>query len=191
MIIELAKSWWSLVIRGVVAILMALLTFAWPGITLTALVFLFGAYALIDGVVNITGAVRASKAHEKWGILVLEGIAGIVAAAVTILWPAITAVALVYVIAAWAVVSGTFELVAAVRLRKYIAGEWILALSGIASILFGVLIMAAPLAGALVIALWVGVYLLIFGALLVGLGFRLRSLAHPRATGPAFAGPLR
>jgi uncharacterized membrane protein HdeD (DUF308 family) len=179
MTILIAKNWWSLVLRGVAAILFGLISFVWPGITLGALVLLFGAYALIDGIVSIAGAVRASKAHERWGALLIEGMAGIVAAVITIAWPAITAIALLYVIAAWALVTGVAEIVAAVRLRKHIAGEWLLGLSGVVSILFGILIMVAPLAGALVIALWVGAYALVFGALLVALGLRLRSWMKP------------
>src|SRR5207302_9070039 len=122
-------------------------------ITLSALVLLFGAYALNDGILGITGALRASKAHERWGALLIEGIVGILAAIVTIVWPAITALTLVYVIAAWALITGFFEIMAAVQLRKYITGEWLLALSGVASVLFGILLIAVPLAGALVISL--------------------------------------
>ena len=175
MTLVLANNWWSLVIRGVVAILLGVLTLALPGITVGALVLLFGAYAFIDGVVSITGAWRASKTHERWGILVLEGLVGIAAAIVTFAWPAITALVLVYVIAAWAIVTGIFELIAAVRLRKHISGEWLLALAGIASVIFGILLIASPVIGALVIVIWIGVYALIFGGMLVGLGLRLRS----------------
>jgi uncharacterized membrane protein HdeD (DUF308 family) len=121
--------------------------------------------------------------------LLIEGIAGIVAAAITVAWPGITALALVFVIAAWAIVTGVFELVAAVRLRKYVTGEWLLALGGIASIAFGVLIVIAPLAGALVIALWVGAYTLVFGVLMIALGFRLRSWGKTPHTGPSVAVP--
>lgn len=188
--IALVTNWWSLVIRGVAAILFGILTFVWPAITLTALVFLFAGYALIDGVVNIAGMLKAVHAHDRWGILLLEGIVGIVAAAVTVLWPAITALALVYVIAAWALVTGVFEVAAAVRLRKHISGEWLLALGGIASLIFGVLLMIAPLAGALVIALWVGAYALVFGVLLVALGFRLRGRGKALAAGPSVTAPV-
>jgi uncharacterized membrane protein HdeD (DUF308 family) len=173
--LALARNWWSLVLRGLAAILLGIITFAWPGITLTALVFLFGAYALLDGILSIAGAVRAAEAHERWGSLLIEGIAGILAAAVTVLLPPITALALIYVVAAWAIVTGIAEIVAAVRLRKYIAGEWLLALGGVASLLFGILVALVPLAGALVIALWIGAYALVFGVLLVVLGFRLRN----------------
>jgi uncharacterized membrane protein HdeD (DUF308 family) len=184
----LANNWWSLVIRGVIAILLGILTLAWPGITVGALVILFGAYAFIDGIVNIAGAWRASKAHERWGVLVIEGIVGIAAGLVTFAWPAITAIVLVYVIAAWAIVTGIFEIMAAIRLRKHISGEWLLALAGVASIVFGVLLMAAPVVGALVIAIWIGVYELIFGGMLVGLGLRLRSWSRDRGTAAAAMG---
>jgi uncharacterized membrane protein HdeD (DUF308 family) len=173
--IVLARNWWSLVIRGVVAILLGLIAFVWPGITIGALVLLFGAYALIDGVTSIAGAMRASKAHERWGALVIEGLVGIAAGIVTFAWPAITAIALIYVIASWAIVTGIFELIAAVRLRKHITGEWLLALGGIASVVFGILIMMAPIAGAVVIAFWIGAYELVFGVVLLALGFRLRN----------------
>src|SRR5580658_10549246 len=171
----LAENWWSLVIRGLVALTLGVVALVWPGITLAALVILFGAYALIDGVVSLAGAWKASQAHERWGALVFEGIAGIVAAAITIFWPQITAFALVIMIAAWALVTGAFEIAAAVRLRKHISGEWLLALSGVVSILFGFLIFAFPLAGALTIAYMVGIYAFVFGLLLVALGFRLRN----------------
>jgi uncharacterized membrane protein HdeD (DUF308 family) len=172
--LALARNWWSLVLRGLAAILLGIVTFAWPGITLTALVFVFGAYALLDGVLSIAGAVRAAEAHERWGSLLIEGIAGVLAAAITVLWPPITALALIYVVAAWAIVTGIAEIFTAVRLRKYIAGEWLLVLGGVASLLFGILVALVPLAGALVIALWIGAYALVFGVLLVVLGFRLR-----------------
>jgi uncharacterized membrane protein HdeD (DUF308 family) len=175
MTLVLANNWWSLVVRGLFAILLGILTLALPGITVGALVLLFGAYAFIDGILSIVGAWKASKAHERWGILVLEGLVGIGAAVVTFAWPAITALVLVYIIAAWAIVTGIFELIAAVRLRKLISGEWLLALAGIASVIFGILLIASPVVGALVIAIWIGVYALIFGGMLVGLGLRLRS----------------
>jgi uncharacterized membrane protein HdeD (DUF308 family) len=175
MTILLASSWWSLVLRGAVGILVGLITFVWPGITLASLVILFGAYAFVDGVLGFWGAIRASRAHERWVALLIEGVIGVLAGIVTLAWPAITALALVYVIAAWAIVTGVFEIMAAVQLRKHIAGEWLLVLGGVASIAFGILVMAVPMAGALVIALWVGVYAFIFGFVLVGLGFRLRN----------------
>src|SRR5262249_31730126 len=150
--LALVRNWWSLVLRGVLGILLGLIAFAWPGITLAGLVMLFAAYAVIDGVVSIAGAVRAARAHERWRGLVIEGIVGIAAAAVTLLWPAITTVALILLIGAWAVITGAMEISAALRLREYISGEWLLLLSGVASLVFGILVLAYPLAGGLVIA---------------------------------------
>jgi uncharacterized membrane protein HdeD (DUF308 family) len=175
MTFALARNWWSLVIRGILGIIIGLITFVWPGITLTALVFLFAGYALVDGAVSLTGAVHAAQAHERWGALVIEGILGVAAAVITVFWPAITALGLVFVIAAWAILTGISEIVTAVRLRKYISGEWLLVLAGIASVIFGVLVAAVPLAGALVIAIWFGAYAFVFGIMLVALGFRLRT----------------
>jgi uncharacterized membrane protein HdeD (DUF308 family) len=187
--IVLARNWWSLAIRGAAAILLGIITFVWPGITLTGLVFLFGAYALVDGIFSIAGMVRAAQSHERWGSLLLEGVAGLVAAAVTIVWPAITAISLLYVIAAWALVTGVFEIAAAIRLRKHISGEWMLALGGILSVAFGILAIVFPLAGALAITLWVGAYCMIFGAVLVGLAFRLRSWSARTHSGPSIVAP--
>jgi uncharacterized membrane protein HdeD (DUF308 family) len=153
-------------------------------------VFLFAGYALVDGVVNIAGAIHAVAARERWGALLFEGIVGIVAAVITVLWPAITALSLVIVIAAWAIVTGVAELVAAVRLRQHISGEWLLVLGGVASILFGVLIAAVPVAGALIISLWFGAYALVFGVL-VALGFRLRAWDRERFSGGGIPVPVR
>jgi uncharacterized membrane protein HdeD (DUF308 family) len=176
--LTLAKNWWSLVLRGVVGILLGIVTFVWPGITLTALIFLFAGYALLNGGLSLAGALRAVEAGDRWGALLFEGIVAILAALLTVLWPAITALALVLVIAAWAIVTGIAEIAAAIRLRRHIQGEWILALAGVASVIFGVLLAAMPLAGALVIALWIGAYMLITGVMLVALGLRLRNWSH-------------
>src|SRR2546427_87531 len=188
MTIVIAKNWWSLVIRGLAAIVLGVITFIWPGITLGALVLLFGFYALIDGLLSLAGAVRAAEGHERWGALLIEGLVGIAVAIITFAWPAITALSLVYIIAAWALLTGVFEIAAAVRLRKYFPGEWLLALSGIASLILGILMIAVPLAGALAIAFWVGAYAFVFGVLLIGLGFRLRAWVKG-LTGPSIAVP--
>jgi uncharacterized membrane protein HdeD (DUF308 family) len=189
--VALARNWWSLVIRGLVAIVFGIVTFAWPGITVGALVLLFGVYALLDGVISIVGAWKAARAHERLGALILEGIVGIAAAAVTAIFPGITALALVYLIAAWALVTGALEIVAAIRLRQYISHEWLLALSGAASLLFGILALLLPLAGAVAIALGIGIYALVFGILLIGLGLRLRSWTRASHPGEAFPLPAR
>jgi len=171
----LVASWSSLVLRGLLGIAIGIVTFISPGITLTAIVLLFGAYAFVDGVLSVIGAVRSGRARARWGALLLEGIVGIAAGVIALLSPALTATVLVLVIAAWALVTGVLEVVGAIRLRKEIRGEWLLALFGVMSILFGLLIASVPLIGALVIATWVGIYAFVSGVILVALGFRLRS----------------
>jgi uncharacterized membrane protein HdeD (DUF308 family) len=183
MSIILAKNWWSLVMRGLAAILLGLITVIWPGITLGALVRLFFAYALFDGLVAIAGAVRAAEESERWWwALLLEGIAGVATAIITMVWTAITALTLVYIISTWAFITGIFEIAAAFRLRRYVSGEWLLALSGFASLILGMLMVTIPLATPLPVAAWIGAYGFIFGALLIGLGFRLRSWTKKPAT---------
>ena len=147
------------------------MTFFLPGITLVTLVLLFGAYALVDGIFNVVAFFRVASHH--WALLV-EGIIGVLAGLITFAWPAITAIALLYVIAFWAIFTGIFEIVAGIRLRKVIANEWLLLLMGAFSLLFGLFILFAPGAGALAIVLWIGVYALMFGVSLLALALRLR-----------------
>jgi uncharacterized membrane protein HdeD (DUF308 family) len=170
----LARNWGAIAIRGVAAILFGLLTFVVPGLTLVALVLLFGAYALVDGVFSIIAAVRRRVDDPPWWALLLEGVVGIAAGILTVVLPGLTALTLIYVIAAWAVVTGVLEVVAALRLRRHLIGEWRLVLSGVLSIVFGVLMTVAPGAGALAMILWIGAYAIVFGALLLALAFRLR-----------------
>jgi uncharacterized membrane protein HdeD (DUF308 family) len=169
----LTYNWPAVMLRGVVAILFGLMTFFWPGITLTALALAFGVYAFLDGVFKLTSAIRG-RGPDRWWALVIGGIAGIVAGAIAVLWPAITVLALVLVVGAWAFATGVLEIVAAFKLREVIEGEWLLGLGGVASIIFGFLVARAPAAGALALAWWIGGYALIFGAIQVALGFRLR-----------------
>jgi uncharacterized membrane protein HdeD (DUF308 family) len=176
MSVLLAKNWWSLVIRGLAAILLGLATVLWRGIPLAALIRMLFTYTLFDGLIGIAGAVRAAEDHERWWrALLVEGLAGVATAIITMAWTAITALTLVYVIAAWAFVTGFFEIAAGAGLRQSIAGEWLLILSGVASFILGILMIALPLAGPPPIAAWIGAYGFISGALLIGLGFRLRS----------------
>jgi uncharacterized membrane protein HdeD (DUF308 family) len=174
MIGVLARNWWALALRGLLAILFGLFAFALPGLTLTALVILFGAYALVDGIFALITAVRAAEAHERWWLLVLEGLAGVVAGLITFMWPGITAFVLLVLIAWWAIITGIFEIAAAVRLRKEIAGEWALALGGVASVIFGLVLLFRPGVGALAVIWLIGTYAVVFGLLLLLLAFRLR-----------------
>ena len=175
MLHTLAKNWWALALRGLVALMFGLLTFVLPGITLVTLILLFGAYALADGIFNIIAFFRVASHH--WALLV-EGLIGIIAGILTFVWPAITALALLYVIAFWAIFTGIFEIVAGIRLRKVITNEWLLLLMGILSLLFGLFVLIAPGVGALAIVLWIGAYALVFGIFLLALAFRLRGHRH-------------
>ena len=174
----LARNWWLLLLRGIAGIIFGVLTFFWPEFSLVALVLLFGAFAFADGVFTFINGIRERRANDRWWLLILQGLMGIGAGVVTAIWPAISALALLYVIAAWALVTGALEIAAAIRLRKVIEGEWLLALSGIASVLLGILLFVFPGPGALAVVLWIGAYALVSGVLLIVLAFRLRSWAR-------------
>jgi uncharacterized membrane protein HdeD (DUF308 family) len=170
----LAKNWWAIVVRGVLGIIFGMIALFLPGVTMLSLVLVFSAYALVDGIFAIIAAMRAAREHKRWGLLVLEGIVNIVTAGIALLWPGITVVAFVLLVAGWALISGGLMLSAAFRLGiDY--GRWWLALGGIVSIVYGALLIAAPLVGALVLTWWLGAYALIFGASLIVLAFRLRA----------------
>jgi uncharacterized membrane protein HdeD (DUF308 family) len=175
MLHTLARNWWALALRGLVAVMFGLLTFFLRGITLVTLILLFGAYALADGIFNVIAFFRVASHH--WALLI-EGLIGIIAGILTFVWPAITALALLYVIAFWAIFTGVFEIIAGIRLRKVITNEWLLLLMGILSFLFGLFVLIAPGVGALAIVLWIGAYALVFGIFLLALAFRLRGHRH-------------
>jgi uncharacterized membrane protein HdeD (DUF308 family) len=174
----LARYWWALALRGLFAVLFGLLTFFIPGITLLALVLLFGAYALLDGIFDIVSAIKSPSHH--WAFMV-EGIVGIIIGILTLVWPRITGIALLYLIGFWAIFTGVLEIVAGIRLRAAITNEALLILMGVLSLLFGLLIIIFPSAGALAIAFWIGAYALIFGIMLIALAFRLRGFRHEEA----------
>jgi uncharacterized membrane protein HdeD (DUF308 family) len=153
-----------------------LVAFFWPGLVLLVFVYLFAIYAFADGILAITLAVTGHGQAGPWWALLLEGIVGIAAGVLAVVWPGITELAFLFVIAGWSLVTGVFEIVAAVYLRKYMEGEWLLALSGVLSVILGLALVLVPAAGLLVIAWWVGAYAIAFGALLVVLAFRLRGL---------------
>jgi len=170
----LTRNWWALALRGVVALLLGVAAFVLPGVTLAVFVALFGAYAVVDGVLAIVAGVRAAERHERWWSPVLKGLAGIAAGVLAFIWPALTALALLYLIGAWAIVTGVLEIVAAVHLHRA-HGEWLLILNGILSVLFGLLAVIWPGAGLLTLLWLIGTYAIIFGGVLLVLAFRLRS----------------
>jgi uncharacterized membrane protein HdeD (DUF308 family) len=178
MVTNLSRSWWVLILRGLAAIVFGVLAYLWPGLTFTVLVLLFGAYALWDGVFALIGALR-HESSRRWA-LVLEGIAGIVAGLVTFLWTGAATVALLFIIAVWAVVTGVMEIAAAIRLREEIHGELFLMLMGLLSVVFGVAIVIYPAAGLLAITWMIAAYAILFGILQIVLGFRVRRHAEDR-----------
>lgn len=180
----LARNWWTVALRGLVAVLFGIAAFVWPGLTLLALVWLFGIYALVDGVFTLVSAVTNRSENDRWWLLLVEGIVGIAAGIIAIAWPGITAFALLYLIAAWAIVTGVLEIIAAIRLRQEIEGEWVLALSGLLSLVFGILLVIWPGAGVLAMIWLIAAYAIVFGVFLIILGFRLRSWRERGVTTP-------
>lgn len=172
----LARYWWVLALRGVFAVIFGVLAIVWPELTLRALVLLFGAYALVDGIFAVIAGIARHQRSERWWAQLLEGVAGIIIGIVTFFWPRATALALLYLIAAWELVTGILEIAAAIQLRRIIRGEWVLLLSGIASIIFGLVLFVFPGAGALSLVWLIGVYSIVFGILLIFLAFRLRGM---------------
>jgi uncharacterized membrane protein HdeD (DUF308 family) len=171
---ELAERWWIPMIRGVVAVLFGVLAFGSPGITFLLLLMFFGSYAVIDGLANLVMAFRGRRAGRRWGSLVFEGLVSIAAGVAAFALPGMTALVLLFVVAAWAVLRGAAEIAAAIRLRKQIEGEWLLGLSGVLSVAFGVFMFFFPGAGALAVVWWIAAYAVAFGVLLMAFSLRLR-----------------
>ncbi len=177
----IGRYWWTLLLRGIVAVLFGIAAFARPGMALVTLVLLFGAYALVDGVFAIISSIKGRERIEHWWVLLLEGIAGVIVGAITFATPGISAVVLLVYIAIRAIIAGIFQIIAAIRLRKEISGEWLLALAGVASIIFGLLLVARPAAGALAVIWIIGTYAIVIGVLLMALAFKARGFARTLA----------
>ena len=172
----LADNWWLLLFRGVAAIIFGVLAFFWPGITLLTLVLLWGAYALVDGVLALWAAISGrvpSMTGPRWWLAIV-GLAGIAAGIITFAWPGITTVVLLMFVAAWAVVTGVMQIVGAVRLRKEIEGEWLLVLSGVLSIAFGLILFAQPATGALALVWLIAWFAVLSGIVNIALAFRVK-----------------
>jgi uncharacterized membrane protein HdeD (DUF308 family) len=152
----LSRYWWLIALRGVFAIIFGVLAFLWPVSTLGALVILFGAYALVDGLSAIVTGFSDKLTNNRWWVLLLEGVIGIAAGLLTFIWPNLTVVLLLYFIAAWAFFTGIFEILAAIRLRQELSNEWVLGLSGLLSIVFGLILAFNPGAGAVALIWLVG-----------------------------------
>src|SRR5262245_32783580 len=177
MLETLKKGWWLLVLRGVCALLFGILAFVWPGITLTALVYLFGAYALINGIFTLGMGFRAPSGMSGKGTLILLGLLSVAAGVLTFIYPNVTALTLLVLIAWWAILTGIVEIAVAIKLRKELTNEWFLILSGALSVAFGVLLIAKPNAGALSVVWIIGAYAVLFGIFLLALAVKLKGFA--------------
>jgi uncharacterized membrane protein HdeD (DUF308 family) len=177
MVHALAKNWWMLLLRGIAAIIFGGLSLAWPGMTLVTLILFYGAYVLVDGVLAIVAAITGGTLAPRWWLAVV-GLLGIAAGLLTFMMPGVTALVLLYFIAGWAIATGVFQIIGAIRLRKEIDNEWLLVLGGLISVLFGGAMFAAPGAGALALVTVIGIYAIIIGVLLVALSFRLKKHVH-------------
>jgi uncharacterized membrane protein HdeD (DUF308 family) len=178
----LARNWWAIALRGVIAIIFGALIFASPGAALLAFVLVFAAYALLDGIFAIIAAVRAARRHDRWGLLVFEGVADLVAAAIAVVLPGATLLAFVFLLAAWALVTGVLAIIAAFQLNLDHGRVWMV-LSGLASIVLGVALIIAPLTGAVVLTWWIGAYAIVTGVASIILAIRL--YIHRRDADPA------
>ncbi|NKZ05186.1 HdeD family acid-resistance protein [Actinomadura latina] len=174
---SMTRHWWVLALRGAFAILFGIVAWAWPGITVWALVLLFGAYALADGVIAVTQAIRGATGGPR-GLLMLVGFAGIALGIAALVWPGITAFVLLMLIAAWAVATGVLEIVVALAMHRELRGEWAYVLTGAISVLFGILLFTWPVSGAIAVVWLIGLLAILSGAAMLGAAFRLRRLGH-------------
>lgn len=168
-------AWWLVLLRGVAALLFGILSFLWPDSSLLALILVYGVYTIADGVFSLVGAIRGGGLTPRWW-LALAGLVSLAAGAVALLWPGLTVVVMVILIGIWAIVRGVFEIIGAITLRKVIRNEWLLALAGVLSVLFGLALIAMPGLGALILLWIIGAWAIVFGILFVALAFRLKKL---------------
>jgi uncharacterized membrane protein HdeD (DUF308 family) len=176
MIEALTRYWWIPVVRGLFGIIFGIIAFAQPGVALTALVLLFGAWALVDGVFSVVGAIAGRNTNRDWGFDLVGGLLGIAVGLLTFRAPGITALGLLVYIAAWALMRGAIDIALAIKLRRELKGEWLLILAGLASILFAVLLLWNPGPGALALLWLIASYAIVFGVLAIVFGLRVRSL---------------
>jgi uncharacterized membrane protein HdeD (DUF308 family) len=176
------RNWWLLALRGVFAIIFGLIALFFPGIALRAFIIVFGVYAIIDGIAAVVIAIQERGSLSRWGWVLFEGIISILAGIVAFVYPGITALALLFVVAIYAILTGILEIVAAFVIRGFAAREWALGIAGVLSIIFGIILFIRPGAGLLTILWLVGIYAIIFGILFIVRAFQMRSLASSVTT---------
>ncbi len=178
MLNSMSHSWWVFALRGVAAIIFGILAFISPAATILALVIVFGAYAIVDGVLAAIVSIQMRKAVNQWWVGLIEGLVGIFVGIIALVYPLLTASALLLLIAFWAVVTGIMEIIAAIRLRREINNEWMLILGGILSVILGVILIAFPILGSVGLIWTIGFYAIFFGVLMLFLAFKVRGIAH-------------
>lgn len=186
----LAENWWAVGLRGIVAVAFGLLCLVFPPAAILALVLFFSAYMLVDGVFALASGIKAARNGQRWGLLILEGFVDLAAGIIAFLWTDITALAFVILIAVWAVISGVLMIGAALTL-KLDHGRWWLALGGVASVIFGILLLVAPVVGAVVLIWWIGAYAIVFGIMLLVLAFQLHGKKEEREMGAPAKAPAK
>ncbi len=180
MLERLLQNWWTILLRGALALLFGIAAFLLPSVTITALVLLFGVYLIVDGILALLLSFAVRPGDRRWWLLLLNGVLAIAAGLITFVWPAASALALVLIVAAWALVTGVIEILAAARLRRELSNEWLLGVGGLVTVALGIALVLAPSAG-LVAASWLfGAFALIYGVLMISLGLRLHSLHTSR-----------
>lgn len=178
---RITGNWWALALRAVAAIFIGLFALMRPGITLIALITLFGVYAMADGLFALVAAIRGIHAGERWGWMMFEGVVGVVIGVIALTNHAIGALALTWLVAGWALTTGVLEIIAGIRLRKIMTGEWLLLVAGVLSVILAFLIISRPGIGVVLLVSWVGAYALISGIVLLGVAFRVRSWERSHA----------
>ena len=184
----LSRYWWVLLLRGILAILFGVAAYAWPGLTLATLVLFFAAWVFVDGIFDVFHAFSGRKDDESWWLLLLEGLLGIVFGVITFQAPQVTTLVLLLYIAFWAMATGVLRIVMAVRLRNEIEGEWWMAVCGAASVLFGMIMLARPGAGALAVLLFIAAWSILVGILMVLLAFKARGFGRALVSARGDAG---
>ena len=177
MLDALARNWWLLLLRGIAAIVFGVLAVVWPGLTLLTLLFLYGAFALVDGVLALAAAIMGGVPAPRWWLAIV-GLLGLGAGILTFAWPVVTALVLLLFIAVWAIATGVMQIVGAIKLRKEIDNEWLLIFCGALSVVFGLILIAQPQTGALALVFVIGLYAILEGIGLVGFSLRLRGHSH-------------
>jgi uncharacterized membrane protein HdeD (DUF308 family) len=176
MLAALARRWWVLALRGLLAVLFGIAAFVWPRITATALILVFGAYALIDGAFTVLAGFGERREHSGWWLVVLQGLVAIIAGVLALSWPNVTAYVLALLVGVWALITGVFLIIIAIRLRKELENEWSLLVAGLVSIALGIALVIAPVSGVVAMTWLIASYAIILGVLLIALALRLRRM---------------